>query len=404
MKTRVTALFLLFTLLFSTGGCSLTYVFHTAKGQYRLLHESIPVEEALAGETLAPKEKDRLRLVALVKAFGETELGLKKTENYQTVYLASDQAPIYVVSAAPKDRLSLTSWWFPIVGRIPYLGFFDLECAREKEKELLEKDLDVIIRIADAYSTLGWFKDPVTMNLLKGSTVDLVETILHEMTHTTLYLKGQGEFNEGLAVLVGKAGAVDFFESAYGPSDPLTIEAKNSLADERIFSSFLDSLFIELEELYNSPIGYQEKLAQREKVFAKSIEAFGTIKEQLQTDRFIHFADGEFNNAYLLAIGLYHRHSALFLAALKQNNHSLRETILFFQRLAKEEKDILEALKKCSIPLSRHGRSPALGHPRGVKCTERRRKEVVPVFERPYLKRNSIPHSVRYELSAGQSL
>ncbi len=352
MKTRVAALFLLFTLLFSTAGCSLTYLYHAAKGQYRLLHESIPVEEALAGETLAPKEKDRLRLVALVKAFGERELGLKKTENYQTVYMASDQAPIYVLSAAPKDRLSLISWWFPVVGRIPYLGFFDPERAKEKERKLLEKDLDVIMGVADAYSTLGFFKDPVTMNLLEGSTLDMVETILHEMTHTTLYLKGQSEFNEGLALLVGKAGAADFFESAYGPSDPLTIEAKNSLADERIFSSFLDSLFTELEKLYNSPIGYREKLNQREKVFAESIEAFGAIKEQLRTDRFVHFADGQFNNAYLLAIGLYHRHFALFEAALKQHNNSLRETILFFQGLANEEKDVLEALKMVEEPAS----------------------------------------------------
>ena len=177
------------------------------------------------------------------------------------------------------------------------------------------------------------------------------------MTHTTLYLKGQGELNEGLAVLVGMVGAIQFFEEIYGASDPLTINAKSRLSDERIFSSFLDSLIIELEELYNSPIGYQEKLTQREKVFVKSIEAFGVTKEQLRTDRFVHFADGGFNNAYLLAIGLYHRHFALFEAALKQNNNSLRQTILFFQGLAKEEEDVLEALKKRSIPPSPRGRS-----------------------------------------------
>ena len=357
MKTRVTALFLLFTLLFSTAGCSLTYVYHAAKGQYRLLHDSIPIEEALAGEELGSKEKDRLRLVALIKEFGEKELGLRRTENYQTVYLASNLPPIYVLSAAPKDRLSPKTWWFPIVGRMPYLGFFDQEMAREKEKELLEEDLDVIMGVADAYSTLGWLKDPVTMNLLEGSTLDLVETVLHEMTHTTLYLKGQGEFNEGLAVLVGMVGAIQFFEETYGASDPLAINARSRLSDERIFSSFLDSLFNELELLYNSPITYQEKLTQREKVFSKSSEAFGVIKGQLRTDRFVHFADGEFNNAYLLAIGLYHRHFALFEAALKQNNNSLRETILFFQGLAKEEKDVLDALKKRSIPSSPHEKS-----------------------------------------------
>lgn len=337
--------FILSALLLSSTGCSLTYVYHAAKGQYQLLHDSIPVEDALAGETLSPNENERLRLVALVKAFGEGELGLKRTENYQTVYLESNQAPIYVLSASPKDRLKQVTWWFPIAGRLPYLGFFDLEKAKKKKENLLHKDLDVFLGAADAYSTLGWFKDPVTMNLLEGSTLDLVETILHEMTHTTLYLKGEGEFNEGLAVLVGKAGAVEFFESKYGPFDPLTIEAKKSMSDELIFSSYLDSLLNELDQLYNSPISYQEKLIQREKVFASFLDRFVEIKAQLQTNDFTHFGIVGLNNAYLMAIGLYHRNFALFDALLKEKNNSVKETIKYLRESAKKEELGLEWLK-----------------------------------------------------------
>jgi predicted aminopeptidase len=345
--TRLRALFLgiLFTLFLSTLGCSMTYVYHTAKGQYQLLHDSIPVEEALARGTLGHKEKERLQIVASVKAFGEKELGLKRTENYQSVYLASNQAPIYILSASPKDRLEQVTWWFPVVGRMPYLGFFDLKKARKKEKDLLNKDFDVFIGVADAYSTLGWFRDPVTINLLEGSTVDLVETILHEMTHTTLYLKGQAEFNEGLAVLIGKAGAVEFFENKYGPSDPLTVEAKHHLADEHIFSSLLNSLMDKLDQLYHSPISYQDKLTQREKIFALFLDRFDEIKWLLQTDRFVHFGMTELNNAYLMSIGLYHRNFALFDAILKEMNNSVKKTILFIQELSKEEKRMLEALK-----------------------------------------------------------
>ncbi|MBN1831909.1 MAG: aminopeptidase [Deltaproteobacteria bacterium] len=337
--------FILSTLFLSTTGCSPTYVYHAAKGQYQLLHDSIPVEEALAGETLGTEEDERLRLVALVKAFGEEELGLKKTENYQTVYLESNRAPMYVLTASPKDRLRQMTWWFPIVGKLHYLPFFDLEEAKKKKENLLHKDLDVFLGVADAYSTLGWFNDPVTMNLLEGSTLDLVETILHEMTHTTLYLKGEGEFNEGLAVLVGKAGAVDFFESKYGPCDPLTIEAKKSIADERVFSSYLDSLLNELEQLYNSPISFQEKLIQREKVFASFLDRFVEVKAQLQTDYFIHFGMGGLNNAYLMAIGLYHRNFALFDALVKEKNNSVIETIAYLRDISKKEELVLEWLK-----------------------------------------------------------
>ena len=140
--------------------------------------------------------------------------------------------------------------------------------------------------VADAYSTLGWFRDPVTLNLIQGPTVDLVETILHEMTHLTLYIKGQGEFNEGLAVLVGKMGAFLFLERTYGPSHPSTVEAQRSIEDERIFSFFLASLLKDLEYLYNSPLSYSKKLADREKVFARAREDFKFLKKRLKTRRF----------------------------------------------------------------------------------------------------------------------
>ncbi|HIJ58907.1 MAG TPA: hypothetical protein HPP41_04510, partial [Deltaproteobacteria bacterium] len=104
-----------------------------------------------------------------------------------------------------------------------------VEGAQEERDRLINEHLDVSLSVADAYSTLGWFKDPVTLNLIEGSTPDLVETILHEMTHTTIYLKGQGAFNEGVAVLVGKAGAFLFFQDVFGPSHPFTEGQRNPL-------------------------------------------------------------------------------------------------------------------------------------------------------------------------------
>ncbi|MEE9611108.1 MAG: aminopeptidase, partial [Desulfatiglandales bacterium] len=277
-----------------------------------------------------------------IKAFGEEELGLKKTQNYETVYLKSRQRPIYTVSASPKDRLTMITWWFPVAGSMPYLGFFDRKSADAEKEKLLKKDLDVSVGVADAYSTLGWFKDPVTLNLIEGSTVDLVDTILHEMTHTTLYVKGQGEFNEGLATLVGKVGAILFLENAYGQLDPLTIEAQKSLEDERIFSSFLASLLEKLGSVYDSPITYKEKLTEREKTFSRSQKAFGQIKSRLQTDRFTRFESLKLNNAYLMSIGLYHRHFHLFEAVLKKKDGSIKEMLSFLKEMAKENGDLLE--------------------------------------------------------------
>jgi predicted aminopeptidase len=311
----------------------------------RLLDNAIPVEEALKTDSLAPHQRERLHLVAQVKAFGENELGLKETGNYQTIYLKSHQPPIYVVAASPKDRLIRKTWWFPIVGRMPSLGFFDKERANAEKEKLLKEDLDVIMGVADAYSTLGWFQDPVTLNLLEGSTLDLVETILHEMTHTTLYVKDEPEFNEGLAVLVGKMGAIRFLEETFGPSDPLAMEAKENVEDERIFCSFLASLLQQLEQLYDTPIGYEEKLARREEVFERSLVEFGRIKGQFKTDRFAHFERAKMNNAHLLSIGLYHRHFHLFESVLKKRGNSIKETISFLRQFTKQEGEIFKRLQ-----------------------------------------------------------
>ena len=342
---RKTTLAISFVLILFCSGCRLTYIFHAAAGQFRLLHNSIPMEEALKNGSLGVEQKERLRLVASIKNFGEEELGLKKTENYQTVFLKSPQCPIYCVSASPKDSLSRVSWWFPVVGDMPYLGFFDVEMARAEKENLIKKDLDVIINRADAYSTLGWFKDPVTLNLIDGSIVDLVETILHEMTHSTLYVKGQGEFNEGLAVFVGKTGALLFLESTYGPSHSLTTQARKSIEDERLFCSFLISLLQELKHLYDSPISYEDKLARRKKTFAASLEKFNHLKGKLQTRRFTGFGAVELNNAYLMSIGLYHQHFHIFEAVFREKGSSIKKMLLSFQEFAEKDGDLLENMR-----------------------------------------------------------
>ncbi|MBU0736300.1 MAG: aminopeptidase [Proteobacteria bacterium] len=329
--TKKGTIWIIFALTLFCSGCRLTYLLHAASGQLQLVSAAIPIEEALNKGVLTPPQQNRLRLVARIKDFGEKELGLRNTRNYETVYLRSGQPPIYTLSASPKDRLTRKTWWFPFVGDMPYLGFFDLESAKQERNRLTGENLDVSIGISDAYSTLGWFQDPVTLNLLEGSTPDLVETILHEMTHTTLYLKGQGAFNEGLALVVGKVGSVLFLEDVFGPDHPFTEEAKRSIEDERLFSEFLASLMDQLELLYSSPKSYQEKLDLREKVFAGSLEAFKHLKEKFGTDHFDNFGRMPLNNAYILSVGLYHRDFHLFEAVLKKKGGSIKDMLAFFK-------------------------------------------------------------------------
>jgi len=337
---------LLLCLLLLGSGCRLSYLFHVAEGQIELLNGAVPIGEALGTEPFTPDQRNKLLLVAHIKSFGEKDLGLKKTHNYEAVYPNPSRNPLYMLSASKKDCFSPKIWWFPIVGDLPYLGFFDLKEAQAERARLLNENLDVFVGRAGAYSTLGWFQDPVTMNLIDGSTFQLVNTLLHEMTHATLYVNGQGAFNEGLAVLVGKMGAVQFFEKRFGPADPFTEQARNAVADERLFSRFLNEFMAALEEVYSLRLDDEKKMALREEVFAAYHGKFEALKKNFKTRQFVHFGQMPANNAYLMTVALYHRHFALFEAVLKQQNGSIKRMIPFLEGFSQKEGDLMERLKR----------------------------------------------------------
>ncbi len=331
-------LLLLLPVLFS--GCSFSYLLHAAAGQIRIQHRAVPIERALADPILKPEEKEALRLVGRVKDFGERKLGLKSTNNYETVYLGDEPNPVYTVTAASRTSLELVTWWFPVVGRMPYLGFFDPDDAAEKKRDLEKKGLDVVIWPADAYSTLGWFQDPVHRNLLEKHPLDLVETILHEMTHATIYAKGQPAFNETLATVIGKRGAAAFLEETFGPDSFEAEEARTMIRDQRRFSSFIDDLVRRMRDLYSRPLTEAEKLTQREKVFAQELSRFR--KQELETTRYSGFGSGGINNAYLLGVSLYHRHYNTFEAVIQARGGSISKAMDVFQALSGQGGDLVE--------------------------------------------------------------
>ena len=218
-----------------------------------------PVEELTAKGEFTKVQMDRINLIQRVKYFAEQELGMKKTKNYRKVYPRPMDQALWVISASPKDTMKLKTWWFPIIGRMPYLGFFSNEGAEKERYRLEKKGYDVVVRDAEAYSTLGWFEDPITMNMLKRSPAALADTIIHELTHVTIYVKGQSAFNEGFALFMGRFGALQFMQSVFGPENPQTKIALYVIDDERIFSAFLNKLLTELESFYSLPITRDRK-------------------------------------------------------------------------------------------------------------------------------------------------
>ena len=177
-------------LLLTQTGC-LAYLSKAAYFQAELLAGREPLDDVLTSGDLTPTQADRLRLVPDIKAFGES-IGLADTDNYDTVNLGW-QRGIYTVTAAPPLSFEAKTWWFPIVGGVPYIGFFRDSDARKRADRVAAKGYETHIGRASAYSTLGFFRDPVLPGMLDWDEARLAETVLHELAHATLANEGMGQ-------------------------------------------------------------------------------------------------------------------------------------------------------------------------------------------------------------------
>ncbi len=235
-------------------------------GQLDLLINSRPVEEVVADPLLPAAHRRKLELIREVKAFGIREMGLSPSGSYERYYDTGGKPVTWLVTACAKDRFEPYTWWFPIVGTLPYKGHFAREDAEAEARGLEALGLDVYVSPAAAYSTLGWFNDPILSTMLAYEDEQLANLILHELTHGTIFLPGGADFNEGLASFVGGQGALEFFRRRDGLDSTSYARAVRALAREEQRDARAIELFKALDALYRSKRPFDEILREREEV------------------------------------------------------------------------------------------------------------------------------------------
>lgn len=327
------------TLLTSTllSGC---YVLQQGVGQLQLLSRREPVAKVLADPATGPDKRAKLELVPKVKAYAEQEIGLRHTSNYEDYVALNRDAVTYVVSAAPPDKLVPYTWWFPIVGNVPYKGYFDRAEAVKLQNSLKAEGYDTILRGVPAFSTLGWLSDPIYSPFLAYDIPTLVNVIIHETTHATLFLPGQASFNEGFATFVGNEGALGFLTQQYGPASPEVAAAKAEIEDNRVFTEFIQQISAELTSLYDSAKSKDEKLKERQVIFAAAKERFThDFLPRMRGHQFRHFPHSAFNNAALISYRTYYNRLDRFEAAFHKQGGSLKATVQFFKDVVAKQPD-----------------------------------------------------------------
>lgn len=303
-KALYTAVGLL--LAFANTGCQMGYLVKSAYNQMSLLHQRVPIEEALKDPTLPEADKKKLLLAQKAREFAENSLHLKATKNYTSFVKLDRPYVTYVVSAAARWELKHHLFAYPFVGKMPYKGYFNEQDAKELEKELQQENLDTYMRGVSAYSTLGWFKDPLLSSMLRYKDFDLVNTIIHETVHATLYIKHEADFNERMAVFLGNKGMELFYLQQEGAESPTLATIKKENADDKIFSEFITAQLKELEQWYKAlPEAEHDEAKRKERL--KNIQAVfkEKIAPQMKTESYSKFADTELNNARLLVYKTY---------------------------------------------------------------------------------------------------
>lgn len=292
------------------------YPLQQSLGQLDLRFNQVPLKEAAQLEK-DPDLKKLLLETSSIKNFGESHLGLKPSQNYEGYYQTKYDGVTFVVVAAPKLEMKQKEWWFPIIGSVPYKGYFNPDDAKKLQKELEEEGFDTHIFKSAAYSTLGWFKDPLTTPQLKNGRYHLAQTLFHEMAHSTLYIKGQGKFNEQMASFIGKKAAEAYFKSQ-GEAGESFLKAhheakKNSVTKSKKHSLLLQRAKGDLSELYSSAKSDSELLVSKESILKKLQNDLSEIYPKADKKALLY------NNARLLLAGLYQEENPLFQKLWKES-------------------------------------------------------------------------------------
>jgi predicted aminopeptidase len=316
-------------LLLALAGCSPTYVLRAGYEQAKILSRRQPIDRMLEDPRTDSLTRAKLQVVVEARDFAAGVLALDVGRSYTTFAQLDSDTLLHVLSGSRKDAFAPHTWWFPIVGRVPYKGFFDRAAAEREEERLRRRGLDTYLRPAGAFSTLGWFNDPLLSTLLRAEEVQLANTVIHEVTHNTFFAPGQVRFNESFANFVGARGAIEFFCGRDGEASPRCVRARGMWHDELLFGRFLSDVGESLDSLYaREDLTAEQKIERREAIFQEARREFREgLQPRFQASSFASFERLPLNNATLVGRRLYYHRLELFEGVWERYGRDLPLTI-----------------------------------------------------------------------------
>jgi predicted aminopeptidase len=276
----------------------------------RILESRQPIDRLVRRPDIDPALRRSLGLVLQTRDYA-ARLGLEAKQTYTTYSDVGRDTLLLVLQAAPKDCICPYTWKYPIVGRIPYKGFFDPVAARREAARFSSRGYDTYLRPSSAFSTLGWFNDPLLSTALTRDSVELAVTVFHEIAHNTLYVKSATPFNESFAQMVGYRSAQAFFEER-GDSARAQ-QAADRWHDEIVLGDYYAALVERLETLYSQhPDSTTLEEGRRSAAAWARSQLEGPIARRFRTYRIGRLTERPINNAQLIGARIYRTRLDLF--------------------------------------------------------------------------------------------
>lgn len=331
LVSRFFALLLLTTVLSGCAGPA--YYAQAISGQLEILVKRRPVEEVLSDPATPEQTRRQLELVQRLRDFANKELALPDNRSYRTYADLERPFAVWNVFAAPELSLEPKRWCFLVAGCVPYRGYFARDQAEQFAASLKQNGYDVYVVGVPAYSTLGWFNDPLLNTFIHKTEAELAGLLFHELAHQKIYVSGDSAFNESFATVIELEGVNRWFQQSGNAKEAEAYRLKVQRREE--FTSLVLKHRTRLKEIYASDSSDAEKRVAKARVFEELRNDYAKLKTGWNGyAAFDNWFKQDLNNAHLAAIGLYNQYVAAFQTLLAQHSGDLTTFYHEVDRLA----------------------------------------------------------------------
>jgi len=297
-------LFLVACLLLA--GCeTLGYYSQSGIGQLALLSRRQPVDQLVAAPATEPELASQLALAQSILAYAHSDLDLPDQGSYRQFVDVGREALVWSVVAAPRFSLVPKKWCYPIIGCANYRGYFKRDAAEQYARRLEKQAWDVAVQRVPAYSTLGWFDDPIPSTVIYWPAADLAELLFHELAHQRLYIPDDSDFNESYASAVAEVGVRQWLRA--NTDDKALVAWGRRAQRKRVIDRLIQTARHELQLLYERDLDSAQRGREKNLIFDRLRMQYLALAAQPGYEAYRSWFAQELNNAHLVSIATYRK-------------------------------------------------------------------------------------------------